>query len=204
MRDRMEVKLNIVLTGLMGCGKTTVGRIIATELGWEFLDTDRLIEEATGSSIPTLFREKGEPFFRRVEKEVIHGLVGKTRVVVATGGGAVLNGENRCVLQSLGLVIYLKTSPEVLGDRVKRSDDRPLLTGQNPVDILAELLHERERFYCEADEVITTDGRTPVQVAAEIISLARRRGIGTGPPDRRLQEEDEFGNGKTDGDQGGC
>lgn len=185
MRDRMEVKPNLVLTGLMGCGKTTVGRIIATELGWGFLDTDRLIEEATGSTIPALFREKGEPYFRQVEKEVIHGLVGKTRTVVATGGGAVLNGENRRVLQSFGLVIYLKASPEVLGGRVILSGNRPLLFGQNPVDVLAELLHEREKFYSEADEVINTDQRTPEEVAAAIILLARRWGINTGSPGRR-------------------
>lgn len=204
MGERMEVKPNLVLTGLMGCGKTTVGRLIATELGWEFCDTDRLIEEATGCSIPVLFREKGEPFFRRIEKTVIQGLAGKNQMVVATGGGAVLDGENRSVFKALGLVVYLKTSPEVLGDRVQRSSDRPLLTGQNPVAVLAKLLQDREKYYNEADEVITTDGRTPAQVATEIICLARRRGIGTGSPGRRSQEEDEFGNGKTDGNNGGC
>ncbi|NLM38023.1 MAG: shikimate kinase [Firmicutes bacterium] len=180
MRDRKTVKPNLILTGLMGCGKTTVGRMVAAELGWAFFDTDRLIEEATGHSIPALFQEKGEPFFRRVEKEVIRGLAGKTQAVVATGGGAVLDEENRRFLQALGLVLYLKTSPEVLGGRVQRSAERPLLTGQDAVVVLAKLLREREKYYGEADEVVNTDGRTPRQVAAEIISLVWRWGIGGG------------------------
>ncbi|HHW12276.1 MAG TPA: shikimate kinase [Firmicutes bacterium] len=180
MRDRRTVKPNLILTGLMGCGKTTVGRLLAAELGWEFVDTDQLIEEATGHSIPELFREKGEPFFRLVEKEAIRGLAGKNHAVVATGGGAVLDGENRRLLQSLGLVVYLKTAPEVLGGRVQRSTDRPLLAGQDAVGVLAKLLREREKYYCEADEVVRTDGRTPRQVAAEIINLARQWGVGTG------------------------
>ena len=204
MGERMEVKPNLVLTGLMGCGKTTVGRLIASELGWEFCDTDRLIEEATGCSIPVLFRGERRAFLSPNRKTVIQGLAGKNQMVVATGGGAVLDGENRSVFKALGLVVYLKTSPEVLGDRVQRSSDRPLLTGQNPVAVLVKLLREREKYYYEADEVITTDGRTPAQVATEIIRLARRRGIGTGSPGRRSQEEDECGNGKTDGNNGGC
>lgn len=204
MRDRRTVKPNLVLTGMMGCGKTTVGRILAAELGWEFIDTDRLIETVTGRSIPALFREEGEPFFRRVEKEVIHGLAGKKRAVVATGGGAVLDRENRRVLQALGLVIYLKTSPAVLDRRVQSSSDRPLLSGATPGAVLAALLQEREEYYREADEVVATDGRTPTQVAAEIMRLAQRWGIGTGPLHRRAQEEGEYGNGKTDGNKGGC
>lgn len=198
MRDRTSTKVNLILTGLMGCGKTTVGRLIADQLGWTLIDTDRLIEETTGCSIPVLFREKGEAFFRRVEKETIQGLVGRTRTVVATGGGAVLDEGNRRVLQALGLVVYLQTTPEALAARVGRSGDRPLLSGEDPVAVLAALLKAREQYYSEADEVITTDGRTPAQVGAEIIRLAQRWGLDTTPPDGRRQEEDELDDGQTD------
>lgn len=176
MGNRSESKTNLILVGLMGCGKTTVGRLVANGLGWEFIDTDRLIVEQTGTPIPVLFREKGEPFFRRVEKELLLTLKDKQRMVLATGGGTVLDGRNRRLLKEMGLVIYLKTSPAVLATRVGRGEGRPLLMGQEPVAALTALLEKREIYYQEADLVVVTDGRTPSQVAAEIIASAAGQG----------------------------
>ena len=178
MREQTERKKNLVLVGPMGCGKTTVGRLIADRLRWEFIDTDRLIEETTGYSITALFAEKGEAYFRYVEKELISRLTRKKQTVVATGGGAVLEEENRRVLRSIGLVFYLKTSAGVLAGRVGQGEGRPLLMGKNPTTILAELLATREVYYRQADAVVMTDGQTPGQVATEIIALAVQAGIG--------------------------
>ena len=171
------MKMNLILTGPMGSGKSTVGRVIAAELGWELLDTDLLIEETTGLSIPTLFREKGERYFRRVEHQHHRGSFEKTKAVIATGGGAVLDEGNRRVLLGIGLVIYLKTTPVVLGKRIGRGDGRPLLTGKDPAVAVTELLKARELYYQQADAVVTTDGRTPAQIAEAVIMLARRQGI---------------------------
>lgn len=184
MGDGIERRPNLVLVGLMGCGKTTVGRLLAHLLTWELIDTDRMIEERTGVSIPQLFQEKGEAYFRRVEKEVLLDLKDKERMVLATGGGAVLDGTNRRLLKETGLVVYLKTSPAVLAARVGHGEGRPLLKTGDPGVVLTALLEEREGFYREADLVVTTDGRTPRQVAEEIIRLAQGRGVGEAVPRR--------------------
>jgi len=180
--SRSKERTNLILVGLMGCGKTTVGRLVADRLGWEFIDTDRLIMAKTGTSIPALFAEKGEPFFRRLEKEVLLAIKDRERTVVATGGGIVLAAENRHLLQEMGLVIYLQTAPAVLATRVGRGEDRPLLAGGAPVEVLTALLKEREAFYREANLVVVTDGRTPSQVAEEIIRQAAGRQSGQCPP----------------------
>ena len=171
------MKKNLILTGPMGSGKSTVGRVIATQIAWEWIDTDHLIAETTGRSIPALFREKGECYFRQVEKEIVRGLSSKDGAVIATGGGTVLDEENRRLLLATGLVIYLKTDPVVLGKRIGQGEGRPLLAGKDPVVTMTELLKAREFYYYQADEVVTTDGRTPTQIAEEVIRLARRQGI---------------------------
>lgn len=177
MDNRLAQKTNLILVGLMGSGKTTIGRLVADRLGWDLIDTDRLIVDRTGTPIPVLFQEKGEPFFRRLEKEVLLELKDRERMVVATGGGTVLAAENRRLLKETGLVIYLKTAPAVLAARVGRGEGRPLLMGRDPVPALTALLAEREAYYHQADLVVVTDGRTPHQVAAEIITRAEGRGI---------------------------
>jgi shikimate kinase len=176
------MKKNLILIGPMGSGKSTVGRVIAEQIGWELIDTDHLIEETTGHSIPVLFREKGEGYFRRIEKEIIRGLSKKHDVVVATGGGTVLDAENRRLLLATGLVVYLKTDPVVLGKRIGRGGGRPLLAGKDPVVTMKELLKARELYYHQADEVVTTDGRTPAQIGEVVIRQAQRRGIIGLPP----------------------
>jgi len=190
--NEIEQKNNLILVGLMGSGKTTVGRLVADRLGWRLIDTDRLIVERTGTPIPALFQEKGETFFRRLEKEALLELKDKERIVVATGGGIILDAENRSLLKETGLVIYLKTAPAVLATRVGRGEGRPLLMGRDPVLALTALLEAREAFYRQADLVVVTDGRTPRQVAEEIITQAEYWGIGrSGRPERI--EGDEYG-----------
>lgn len=203
MDNGIKRKTNLILVGMMGSGKTTVGRLVADRLGWDLIDTDQLIVDRTGASIPALFQEKGEAFFRRLEKEVLLELKARKRMVVATGGGTVLDGENRRLLQETGLVIYLKTAPTVLAARVGHGEGRPLLMGRDPVQVLTALLEERETFYRQADLVVVTDGRIPSQVAEEIIIRAAGRGIGrTGRPERSEGEKDGSGTAVIDQSRG--
>jgi len=158
------MKSGIVLVGMMGSGKSTVGEMLSTRLKVPFIDTDRLIEESSGKTIPELF-SFGESNFRGVERGVLQSLSNEPSVI-ATGGGTITDEANIERLHSLGRIIYLKANAQVLWDRLSGSgNNRPLLSG---IESLESLLKERECSYNRSDLTIETDLLTPLGVCLEI------------------------------------
>jgi len=154
----------------MGAGKTSVGIHLAKTLDVPFYDSDKEIETRTGVSIPTIFDIEGETGFRRRESEMIEHLTRKEGIVLATGGGAVLNDLNREYLSSRGTVIYLKADIEQLFERTRHDRNRPLLQTDNPRERIEELINQREPLYVEvADYVVNTDKRNIQHVTTEIL-----------------------------------
>ena len=170
----MSRESNIFLVGPMGAGKSTIGRHLAKTLKLEFLDSDHVIELRTGAHIPLIFEVEGEAGFRRREKAVIDELTQRDGVVLATGGGAVLDEQNRHHLKSRGIVIYLHASVDQLVSRTSRDRKRPLLNTEDPRSRLEELMKIRDPLYREvADFVIDTGGRTIQGAEKDILSKIR-------------------------------
>jgi len=166
---------NLFLIGPMGAGKTTLGRIIAQELGYPFFDSDRVIEERTGVDIPTIFDYEGEQGFRDRESKVIDELTQLKKVVLATGGGAVLRKENRDRLAQRGFVIYLKVSVKSQLDRTSRDKSRPLLQIEDPEAKLRELADARRPLYeATCDFSVSTDEQRTRALKNSIIKAYRR------------------------------
>ncbi|MBW4329616.1 shikimate kinase [Stakelama sp. CBK3Z-3] len=140
----------IVLVGLMGVGKSTVGRRLAHRLNLPFVDADTEIEAAAGLSIPEIFDRFGEAHFRDGERRVIHRLIDGTTKVIATGGGAFMQDETRAMILSQTYAIWLDADPAVLADRVQRRDTRPLLRNRDPVEVLTDLAATRNPVYALA------------------------------------------------------
>ena len=156
----MKTAVNLFLVGLMGAGKTTIGRQLAKSLKLSFVDSDHEIEERTGANIPWIFDIEGEEGFRERERAVIDELTRRQDIVLATGGGAVLDKRNRASLAERGIVIYLYTSIEQLLKRTAKDRNRPLLQTDDPRARLETLLLERDPLYREiADLIIETDNR---------------------------------------------
>ncbi len=153
----MKMAGNIFLVGMMGAGKTTVGRLLAKKLHLEFIDSDHEIEHRTGVRIPVIFEIEGEAGFREREHETIVDLVKRPNIVLATGGGAVLREDNRTALRAHGTVIYLCASIDAILERTKHDKSRPLLQTENPRAKLMALLEQRDALYRDvADIVIDT------------------------------------------------
>jgi shikimate kinase/nucleoside-diphosphate-sugar epimerase len=149
---------NVVLVGLMGSGKSAVGRAAAQSLGFSFVDTDQLVIESAGRSIPDIFAQEGEAGFRVRETAALRSLAGRNRTVIATGGGIVTRPENLPLLKQLGFVVWLNASPETLQRRTSHSNDRPLLRDGDPLTKLRALLDARAPLYAQVcDLKITTD-----------------------------------------------
>lgn len=161
---------NVILIGFMGSGKTTIGHILQEVYGYKFLDTDAYIEEKEGRKISQIFEEDGEAYFRRLETQVLRELSGTvSHTLIATGGGTPLQRENARLLRELGHVYYLQASEEAIWERVKNSQDRPLLACENPRGRIRELLEQRQERYRHAAHVILdTDGKLPEEVAKQI------------------------------------
>lgn len=157
----MENRRNIYLVGLMGAGKTTVGRQLAKRLGRVFYDTDHEIVERTGVAIPTIFEIEGEEGFRRREAQTLRELTASDNVVLATGGGAVLREENRRCLHDSGWVVYLNVPPLLLFQRTRHDKNRPLLQVANPLARLEELYALRDPLYRETAHLVV-DGASLV------------------------------------------
>jgi shikimate kinase len=175
----MLAKGNIFLIGPMGSGKTAVGRHLARLLRFTFYDSDADIEARTGVDIAFIFEKEGEPGFRLREKESIERLTHLESIVLATGGGAVIDEDNRRILSERGVVVYLATSIDQQLERTRHGRHRPLLNDTDPEARLKELMERRAMLYAEiADVTVSTDGRR-VQIVAEEIQqeLRHLRGL---------------------------
>lgn len=166
--DFMAMK-NIVLVGLMGSGKSTVGKYLAQDTGLRFIDTDKVIEDSVGMKISDIFELKGEAEFRQLECEAVKEVAEKDAVIISTGGGAFENAANRNILLTNGMVFYLKASADCLFKRIKNDNSRPLLNGDNPKSVLEGLITERETNYKKAHHVINVEHLTAKEVAEEIL-----------------------------------
>lgn len=163
---------NIVLIGLMGTGKSAVGRTIAKKLGRRFIDTDRLIERKSGKTVQEIFSEQGEAAFRTLEKEAIKKISQYIGIIIATGGGIIKDPENFKFLKQSGWIIALYASPDTLYKRISKKRIRPLLLEkEDPVKILEGLLEERKNMYAMADFQVSTEDKTIDEIADEIINL---------------------------------
>lgn len=160
---------NIYLIGFMGTGKTTVGELLAKRLGWAFVDVDREIENSMAISIPSIFRIYGEAFFRQREHQALRALVGKKRLVVATGGGIVSRCGNMGLMMSSGTIICLRGSAKTIMARVGSGKGRPMLKADDLLKRIEELLAQREKLYNQADVIVDIDDKEPMQVVEEIM-----------------------------------
>jgi shikimate kinase len=171
--------VNLALVGFMGTGKTSVGRVVAEQLHFEFLDTDELIQSRTGRTINDIFGKDGEPAFRMLERQVVGELAGRTKTVISTGGGLPANLENLTALKAHALVVCLWASPERIWERVRHQSHRPLLHDSDPERKIHELLKIRAPFYRQADVLINTDQRSAREVAQQIVLQFK---LATRPP----------------------
>lgn len=165
----MMTRGNLFLVGLMGAGKTTVGRMLARHYGRPFHDSDHEIEARTGVKIPYIFEIEGEAGFRKREEAVIAELAAREAIVLATGGGAILSPANREVLRTHGLVIYLRGTPEHLYERTRNDTNRPLLQTENPLGRLGELYDLRDPLYRETADIIVDTGRQSVSGMSRLL-----------------------------------
>jgi len=164
----------IILVGPMGAGKTTIGRQIAKALGRTFFDSDKEIEKRTGASIPLIFELESEAGFRKRETAMLKELLTRQDIVLATGGGAVLNKKNRICMAEHGLVVYLCAPVEQLVRRTAKDKNRPLLQTSNPKKTIQDLLNTRDPLYREvADIIFETNGYTVRQVVSKLQKLLK-------------------------------
>jgi shikimate kinase len=150
---------NLILVGMMGSGKTTMGRALAKHLRKVFVDSDEEIIKRTGVTVPHIFDIEGESGFRLREAAAIRDLAGRDNMVLATGGGAVLEEQNRAMLQQNGIVIYLKASVHDLWQRTRHDRNRPLLQTDNPHAKLTELFHQRDPLYRQVSDIVVQSGK---------------------------------------------
>lgn len=150
---------NVFLVGPMGAGKTTIGRHLARRLGWQFVDSDHEIEHRTGATIPLIFEIEGEAGFRKREKAVIEELTQRHGLVLATGGGVVLDPDNRRHLAARGVVVYLHASLDLLFERTSRDRNRPLLQTADPRGRLQAIMEQRDPLYREVADIVIDTGQ---------------------------------------------
>lgn len=164
----------VILIGFSGTGKSAVARGVARRLGWEAVDTDDEVAKLAGRSIPEIFSQGGEPHFRRLEREALGEACRKTRVVIATGGGAILDPQSRLLIRRTGVVVCLEANPGTIYRRLPAKDEgsaraRPLLAMADPLERIVELKQSRQAFYAIADWTVQTDHLTLVEVCQEVL-----------------------------------
>lgn len=165
----MTQRKNIILVGFMGTGKSSAGRIIASRCAMDFLDMDDEIVRREGCSIPEIFRERGEPAFRALERALVQELAGRSNLVISTGGGIVLNPDNIADFSRTGHVFCLQARPETILGRVEHDQNRPLLQGGDKLAKISELLAKRQPLYDAIPLQIDTEGHQPADTADEVI-----------------------------------
>ena len=160
---------NLALAGFMGVGKSTVGRMVAENLGFEFLDTDERIEREAGRSIREIFADHGEEVFRSMERKLVESLAERAGLVISTGGGLIVDPENLDSLQQHSLVVCLWASAETIYERVRHMTHRPLLQAPDPQARIREMLAAREPAYRRADVLISVEMRSAREVAQHVV-----------------------------------
>lgn len=166
------MKENIFLIGFMGAGKSTVARAMKKHYGMRLIEMDEQIEYQEKMSVPKIFEVHGEPYFRKLETDLLEGLSSQENTVVSCGGGVPMRACNVEAMRKSGKVIYLRTSPQQIYERVKTSHNRPLLEGNMNVEYISKLLSQRLPKYLEAaDAVVSTDGKRVEDICKEIIGL---------------------------------
>lgn len=176
VRERLG-KHPVVLVGLMGAGKTSVGRRLAEKLGIPFVDADHEIEAAAGKAIPEIFADHGEAYFREGERRVIARLLGDGAQVLATGGGAYINSETRARIQEHGVSVWLKAGLPLLMKRVSKRPGRPLLQADDPEAVMRGLIEKRYPIYAEADVTVESRDVQHGQMVNDVIrALAQWKG----------------------------
>lgn len=163
---------NIFLIGFMGTGKSSVGKLLAADLGMTFVDTDAMVEEKTGKSIAEIFDESSEEEFRRLESSVLRDITDEKGLVVSTGGGIVVTRGNLELMKQSGKVFTLIADANTIHDRLQNDEScRPLLEVENPLDEIKRLLYERAAFYINAHHIIETSDITPREAADQILAI---------------------------------
>ena len=170
----MRTGRNIILVGFMGAGKSSVGQTLARRLDMTFLDMDEAIVQREGKPIPRIFAEDGEPRFRSLERELVEDLSAKSALVIATGGGIVLNPENVRDFSRTGLVVCLSAAPQAILDRVGGDTNRPLLAGGDKLAKITDLLAKRQPLYAAIPNQVDTTGLGVEQVADRVLALYRQ------------------------------
>ncbi|MCJ7549123.1 MAG: shikimate kinase, partial [Anaerolineae bacterium] len=176
---------NIVLTGFMGTGKSAVGRQVARRLGRPFVDMDALLEARAGKPISRIFAEEGEQAFRLTEADLCGELAGQDGAVIATGGGALVDPANRETLAASSILVCLQAGVDEILERVGEAGDRPLLSVPDPSREVRQLLAARRDAYAAIPWQVDTNGRTPSQIADEIVALASCRTLPVATPGGR-------------------
>jgi shikimate kinase len=170
-------KSNIILCGFMATGKSSVGKALAARLRCEFLDMDALIEAETGMTIPQIFSSQGEPAFRVLESKLVERIAERTRCVVATGGGAIVNPKNLETLKQCGVVISLMADVQTILLRAGKEDSRPLLQGSDRLERIRQLMEQRAPIYAQADIILDTSTQTIDQVVQQLADRIREFGF---------------------------
>ncbi|WP_456474081.1 shikimate kinase [Candidatus Pyrohabitans sp.] len=168
------MKKNLVLTGFMGAGKSTIGRAAAEKLGLRFIDTDEEIEKRAGMKISEIFQKYGEAYFRELERQVVEEVSELEGCVIVTGGGVVLNEENISNLRRKGVVVYLHAEPEVVYQRLRGDTSRPLLRVAQPLARIRELLKQRSSYYANHDYSVDTSKLSVEEVVEEVVRIYTR------------------------------
>ena len=164
------MKGNVILTGFMGTGKTSLGKLLANKLGRGFVDLDQKIEKDSGMTITEIFDKYGEEYFRALEKKAVAEVTSRKNLVIATGGGTVKDEENIQLLKNSGVIVCLTTEPEEIFNRTERRGERPVLDngGEERLQTIKKLLAERQKFYSQADYTVDTTDWSPLQIMNDI------------------------------------
>jgi shikimate kinase len=172
---------NLALVGFMGVGKTTVGRLLADQLRFEFLDTDERIEREAGISVRQIFAEHGEAVFRGMERRLVQSLSDRDHLVISTGGGLIVDPENLADLRQHALIVCLWASPETIYERVRHQSHRPLLQTPDPLGTIRGILAQREPVYRQADVLVGVEHRNTREIAQHVVhqfNAVRREATG--------------------------
>lgn len=165
----MDKKKNIILIGMMGCGKTTIGHLLDEKItNFQYVDIDKEIEKEAKKSIPEIFEQDGEEHFRDIENRIFSRFCNYHNQVISTGGGIVEKAENMNIMKENGVVFYLRANIDSLFERVIKTNNRPKLLGDNPKQVLKDLIKKREPNYNKADFIIETEKKELLEIVKEI------------------------------------